>query len=73
MLAAIAWPDRAYGSDWAMMPLIPNHAILVTVSDTVDLPCASSYLSVTNSGVQTLHLTMAGGEDITIHPTCTRG
>jgi hypothetical protein len=49
-----------------MTPLIPNHAILVTASDTVNLPCASSYLSFTNSGVQTIHLTMEGGEDITI-------
>jgi hypothetical protein len=49
-----------------MTPLIPNHAALVTASDTVNLPCASSYLSFTKSGTQTLHLTMAGGEDITI-------
>jgi hypothetical protein len=49
-----------------MTPLIPNHAILVTASDTVNLPCGSSYLSFTNSGAQTIHLTTEGGEDITI-------
>jgi hypothetical protein len=44
----------------------PTHAAPVTPSDTVNLACASLWLSFTNSGAQTLTITTLGGETLTI-------
>lgn len=44
----------------------PNHAFSVTPSDTVLLPRLSDWLSFANSGAQTLKITDAGGNVVSL-------
>jgi hypothetical protein len=45
-----------------MSQLSPNHAQIITPSDSAGLGYATEFISFTNSGVQTLKVDTVGGE-----------